>query len=86
MSATITIPADLEQRIAGFAAAQGKNLEQIALEALTMIFIPTEELEDSRTLRALESARKGAGRPAKEMLEEIRIMLGIPADAKRPTP
>ncbi len=86
MSATITIPADLEQRIAGFAAAQGKNLEQIALEALAMIFIPVEELEDARTLRALESARRGEGRPAKEILEEIRLMLGIPADAKRPAP
>jgi hypothetical protein len=28
MSVTITIPADLEQRIAGVAAAQGKNVQQ----------------------------------------------------------
>ncbi|MGH9835856.1 MAG: hypothetical protein ACREBD_07540 [Blastocatellia bacterium] len=83
MSATITIPADLEQRIAGVAAAQGKNLQQVAIEALEMIFDP-EELEDARTLRALESARRGAGRPAKEVLEEIRLMLGIAVDAKRP--
>jgi hypothetical protein len=34
MSATITIPHDLEQKIAGRAAAQGKDLEQFALEAL----------------------------------------------------
>ena len=85
MSATITIPADLEQRIAEFAAAQGKNLQQMAIEALVMIFDPAEELQDARTLRALESARRGKGRLAKDVLEEIRVMLGIPADAKRPT-
>jgi predicted transcriptional regulator len=84
MSVTITIPADLEQRIAGVAAAQGKNVEQIAIEALEMIFEPAEELEDARTLRALKSARRGEGRPAKEVLEEIRLMLGIPVDAKGP--
>jgi len=83
MSATITIPADLEQRIASFAAAQGKNLQQIAIEALEMIFDP-EELEDAWTLRALEGARRGEGRPAKEVLEEIRLLLGISVDAKRP--
>jgi predicted transcriptional regulator len=84
MSVTITIPADLEQRIAGVAAAQGKNVQQIAIEALEMIFDPAEELEDARTLRALESARRGEGRPAREVLEEIRLMLGIPVGAKRP--
>jgi predicted transcriptional regulator len=84
MSATITIPADLEQRIAGVAAAQGKNVQQMVIEALAMIFDPAEELEDARTMRALESARRGEGRPAKEVLEEIRLMLGIPIDAKRP--
>ncbi len=84
MSATITIPAELEQRIAGIAAAQGKGLEQMAIEALAMVFDPAAELEDSRTLRALESAKRGEGRSVKEVLEEIRAMLGIPADAKRP--
>jgi predicted transcriptional regulator len=83
MSATITIPAELEQRIGIFAAAQGKNLQQVTIEALEMVFDPNE-LEDARTLRALESARKGEGRPAKEVLEEIRMMLGISLDAKRP--
>ncbi len=83
MSATITIPAKLEQRIGILAAAQGKNLQQVTIEALEMIFDP-DELENARTLRALESARKGEGRPAKEVLEEIRVMLGIPADATRP--
>jgi len=84
MSATITIPADLERRIAGLAAVQGKNLQQVVVEALAMLFDPSVELEDTKTLRALESARRGEGRPAKEVLEEIREMLGIPADAKRP--
>jgi hypothetical protein len=77
VSATITIPADLERRIAGFAAAQDKSLEQMVIEALAMIFNPAEELEDERTLLALEGARRGEGRPAREALEEIRLMLGI---------
>ncbi len=83
MSLTITIPAELGQRIGIFAAAQGKNLQQVTIEALEMVFDP-DELEDARTLRALESARKGEGRPAREVLEEIRVMLGISADTKRP--
>ncbi len=83
MSATITIPAELGQRIGVFAAAQGKNLQQVAIETLEMVFDP-DEFEDARTLRALESARRGEGRPAKEVLEEIRMMLGISSDAKRP--
>ncbi len=84
MSLTITIPADLERRIGVLAEAQGKNPHQITIEALEMVFDPNE-LEDARTLRALESARRGEGRPAKEVLEEIRIMLGISVEAKRPT-
>ena len=34
MSTTITIPAELEKKIAGRAAAEGKDVEQFALEAL----------------------------------------------------
>ena len=34
MSTTITIPTELEKKIAGRAAAQGKDVEQFALEAL----------------------------------------------------
>lgn len=34
MSKTITIPTELEKKIAGRAAAQGKDVEQFALEAL----------------------------------------------------
>ena len=80
---TITIPTELEQRIAGIAAAQGKNIQQVTIEALELIFDP-DEVENSRTLRALESARRGEGRPAKEVMDEIRLMLGIPSEAKRP--
>lgn len=83
MSLTITIPAELERRIGMLAEAQGKKPQQITIEALEMVFDPNE-LEDARTLRALESARKGEGRPAKEVLEEIRLMLGISAEAVRP--
>lgn len=35
MSTSITIPAELEAKIAERAAAQGKDVEQFALEALT---------------------------------------------------
>ena len=34
MSTTFTIPTELEKKIAGRAATQGKNVEQFALEAL----------------------------------------------------
>ena len=34
--------------------------------------------------KGLESMKAGRGRPAHEVLEEIRVMLNIPADAKRP--
>ena len=34
MSTTITIPTELEEKIAGRAASQGKNVEQFAIEAL----------------------------------------------------
>lgn len=35
MSTTITIPTDLEEKIAGRAATQGKDVEQFALEVLS---------------------------------------------------
>jgi len=35
MSTTITIPTELEERMAGRAASQGKDLEEFALEALS---------------------------------------------------
>jgi len=33
----------------------------------------------------LEAMKAGRGRPAREVLEEIRVMLNIPPDAQRPT-
>jgi hypothetical protein len=35
MSTTITIPTELEEKIAGRAASEGKDVEQFALEALS---------------------------------------------------
>jgi hypothetical protein len=35
MSTTITIPTELEEKIAGRAASQGKDVEEFALEALS---------------------------------------------------
>lgn len=35
MSTTITIPTELEEKMAGRAASQGKDLEEFALEALS---------------------------------------------------
>jgi len=35
MSTTITIPTELEEKLAGRAAIQGKDMEQFALEALS---------------------------------------------------
>jgi hypothetical protein len=46
MSTTITLPAELEKKIAGRAAAQGKDVEQFALEAL-------ERAADTPSLRDL---------------------------------
>ncbi len=42
-----------------------------------------ESVEESRTLRALASAKSGRGKPALEVLEEIRGILNVPADTKR---
>ena len=50
MSATITIPADLEQRIAGRAAAQGKQFEQVAVEMLEMTLDQLEDYEATEGL------------------------------------
>ena len=45
MSTTITIPTELEEKIAGRAAAQGKDVEQFALEALSRA-VETPSLRD----------------------------------------
>jgi hypothetical protein len=46
MSTTITIPTDLEEKIAGRDATQGKNVEEFALEVL-------EQAADTPSLREL---------------------------------
>lgn len=43
-----------------------------------------DSLEDAKTLRALASARSGKGRPAHEVLEELRAILKLPANTKKP--
>ena len=42
-----------------------------------------EAVEEAKTLRALTKTKSGRGRPAQEVLEEIRGILKVPADAKR---
>lgn len=43
-----------------------------------------EAVEEAKTLRALANAKSGKGKPAQEVLGEIREILNIPTDAKRP--
>ena len=76
MSATITIPADLEQRIAGRAAAQGKQFEQMAVEMLEMTLDQLEDYEATET--SLEQVRAGKTKPMREFLEELRQEFGFP--------
>lgn len=78
MSATITltIPNDLEQRIAKRAAAQGKQTDQVAAEVLIKTF---EQLDDyEATEISLQQVREGKTRPIREFLEELRQELGLP--------
>jgi predicted DNA-binding protein len=76
MSATITIPADLEQRIAGRAAAQGKEFEQVAVEMLEMTLDQLEDYEATET--SLAQVRAGRTKPMREFLEELRQEFGFP--------
>ena len=76
MSTTITIPTELEQKIAGRAAAQGKDFQQVAIEALTMTFDQLEEHE--AMLLSLRQAREGKTKPVREFLEELRQEFGLP--------
>lgn len=76
MSVTITIPTELEQKIAGRAAAQGKGFEQMAIGALAKTF---EQLDDyESTLLSLEQVREGKTKPVREFLEELRQEFGFP--------
>lgn len=76
MSTTITIPADLEQRIAGRAIARGKQFEQVAVEMLEMTLDQLEDFE--ATEASLAQVRAGKTRPMREFLEELRQEFGFP--------
>ncbi|HMV51907.1 MAG TPA: hypothetical protein PLD20_08385 [Blastocatellia bacterium] len=76
MSLTITIPSGLEHRIAGRAAAQGKLLEQVAVEMLEMTLDQLEDYE--ATEDSLAQVRAGQTRPIREFLEELRQEFGFP--------
>jgi hypothetical protein len=76
MSTTITIPTSLEQKIAGRAAAQGKDFEQFTLETLEQTFDHLEAIEGIR--EGLESMQRGDGTPARAFFSELRQEFGIP--------
>lgn len=69
MSATITIPAALEKRITGRAAARGKQFEQVAVEMLEMTLDQLEDFE--ATDESLAQVRAGNTKPMREFLEEL---------------
>lgn len=69
MSATITIPAALEKRITGRAAARGKQFEQVAVEMLEMTLDQLEDFE--ATEASLAQVRAGNTKPMREFLEEL---------------
>jgi hypothetical protein len=64
MSTTITIPTELEEKIAGRAAAQGKDVEQFALEVL-------ERAAEAPTLRELFADVRGEIRASGVSEEEL---------------
>lgn len=70
MNATITLPASLEQRIAGRAAVQGKQFEQVAVEMLEMTLDQLEDYEATET--SFAQVRAGKTKPMREFLEELR--------------
>lgn len=73
---TITIPTELERRIADRAAAQGKQIEQVAAEALIMTFDQLDDYEATEI--SLQQVREGKTRPIREFLEELRQEFGFP--------
>ncbi|MDX2042067.1 MAG: hypothetical protein SF097_12500 [Acidobacteriota bacterium] len=76
MSATITIPATLEQRIAGRAVARGKQFDQVAVELLERTLNQLEDFE--ATEASLAQVRAGKTKPMREFLEELRQEFGFP--------
>jgi len=65
---TITIPTELEQRIAGRAAAQGKQVEQVAAEVLIKTFDQLEDYEATEI--SLQQVWEGKTKPIREFLDE----------------
>ncbi|MBO0856940.1 MAG: hypothetical protein J2P21_00495 [Chloracidobacterium sp.] len=76
MSATITIPGELEHRIAGRAAAQGKQFERMAVEMLETTLDRLEDYEAAET--SLEQVRASKAKSMREFLEELRQEFGLP--------
>ncbi|MBL8188127.1 MAG: hypothetical protein JNK38_08970 [Acidobacteria bacterium] len=78
MSVTITIPAELEHRLAGRASARGKQFEEVAVEILERSL---DQLDDYEATEAsLAQARAGKTKPMREFLEELRQEFGFPVN------
>jgi len=88
---------DLRDVLAYLERIDSSDAERVASEAIkertreerekiiNLLFRIADRLEAIEGIRrGLEEVKAGSGRPAKEVLEEIREMLQIPADAKRP--
>ena len=69
---TITIPTELERRIAGRAAAQGKQIEQVAAEALIKTFDQLDDYEATEI--SLQQVREGKTRPIREFLADDSLL------------
>lgn len=65
---TITIPAEIEQRLGERAAAQGKQIEEVAAEALIMTFNQLDDYEATEI--SLQQVREGKTRPIREFLND----------------
>jgi PHD/YefM family antitoxin component YafN of YafNO toxin-antitoxin module len=44
-----------------------------------------DAIEDAKTLRAISEMKAGKGRPVDEVFADVRKILNIPPDAKKPT-
>ena len=76
MSITITLPIELERKIAHRASAHGKPVAEVALDTLIRTFNELDNYE--ATLLSLAQVREGKTRPLKEFLEELRQEYGLP--------
>lgn len=43
-----------------------------------------EAIEDAKTLRAISEMKAGKGRPAEELFADLRKILNLPSDPKKP--